>query len=279
MGRRKSASARKNSQKEIEPSVLTLSPDCILCEHPSSHHFHSDNRRDYYQCAQCQLVFVPYHQHLSPEDEKAEYDKHQNVLHDHGYLTFLSRVAKPVLTKLDLANLADNFGENIAVPLAQSSVETKSVPQPQKSDTRLIPPLDTSTKALKGLEFGCGPGPALAAELQRLGLDVDLYDVFYHNDPEILDKQYDFVTCTEVVEHFNRPKRDLPILLDRVKPDGVLGIMTKLVIDKEKFKSWHYKNDLTHVAFFSQTTFEFVAEKFGFEVEFVGNDVILLTKS
>ncbi len=54
--------------------------------------------------------------------------------------------------------------------------------------------------------------------------------------------------------------------------------MTKLVIDADAFKSWHYKNDPTHVSFFSRETFRFLAERDGLDVDFVGNDVILLRK-
>lgn len=239
-----------------------------MCEHPNLSHFHTDKRRDYFQCEQCHLVFVPPSQHLNADDEKAEYDKHQNELHDVGYLRFLSRVALPMLNKLELPHLAEQFGQ-----LAQHEPN-----QPTPNDQRTPNNLAVDNSELVGLEFGCGPGPALATELQRLGLTIELYDLYYHNDPQKLSNQYDFVTCTEVVEHFNTPKKDIETLFALVKPDGVLGIMTKLVINQEKFSQWHYKNDQTHVAFFSQETFHFLAKKYGFDVEFEGNDVILLTK-
>lgn len=55
--------------------------------------------------------------------------------------------------------------------------------------------------------------------------------------------------------------------------------MTKLARDVDAFAHWHYKNDPTHVSFFSRETFSFLAERDGLEVEFVGNDVILLRKT
>jgi len=55
--------------------------------------------------------------------------------------------------------------------------------------------------------------------------------------------------------------------------------MTKMVIDVEAFATWHYKNDLTHVIFFSHATFEYLAERDKLELEFVGKDIILLRKT
>ena len=51
--------------------------------------------------------------------------------------------------------------------------------------------------------------------------------------------------------------------------------MTKLVIDAEAFSRWHYKNDLTHVSFFSKTTMQWLAETYHCELEFVGKDVMI----
>jgi len=57
----------------------------------------------------------------------------------------------------------------------------------------------------QGLDYGCGPGPALAAAPREAGHDVALYDLFIFPDPEPLERLYDFVTCSETVEHFHRP--------------------------------------------------------------------------
>ncbi len=54
--------------------------------------------------------------------------------------------------------------------------------------------------------------------------------------------------------------------------------MTKLVIDKEAFRSWHYIRDMTHISFYSRPTFEYIAEQFNAELTFISSDVILLMK-
>ncbi|WP_413285456.1 class I SAM-dependent methyltransferase [Vibrio sp. MA40-2] len=129
-----------------------------------------------------------------------------------------------------------------------------------------------------GLDFGCGPGPALSMILQESGYNMSLYDIYYYPDREALKKTYDFLTATEVIEHLYYPNIVWQDWLNLVKPSGWIGIMTKLVVDVEAFSKWHYKNDLTHVCFYSRATFQYLAERDKLQLEFVGNDVILLRK-
>lgn len=130
----------------------------------------------------------------------------------------------------------------------------------------------------KGLDFGCGPGPLLAHMLKEAGHTMSCYDLYYANDPEALTQSYDFITCTEVIEHIAEPKQVLQRLIGMLEKGAPLVLMTKLVIDQSRFSNWHYKNDLTHITFFSRKTFEYVAQHFDCEIEFIGNDVIVLTK-
>ncbi|TKB56192.1 class I SAM-dependent methyltransferase [Ferrimonas aestuarii] len=131
----------------------------------------------------------------------------------------------------------------------------------------------------QGLDFGCGPGPTLSLMCQEQGHQMAVYDPYFFPDRQPLRQQYDFVTCTEAIEHFYRPSREWQLLLSLVKPGGTLGLMTKLVKDVDAFANWHYKNDPTHVSFFSRLTFRYLAEQDNLQIEFIGNDVILLQKS
>jgi 2-polyprenyl-3-methyl-5-hydroxy-6-metoxy-1,4-benzoquinol methylase len=130
----------------------------------------------------------------------------------------------------------------------------------------------------RGLDFGCGPGPALAHMLASQGYKMDLYDPNYEPHPEVLKKNYDFVTCTEVMEHLYQPAREWKILLGLVKSGGWLGIMTKLIEDPAAFPKMHYIQDATHVSFYSRATFKFLAKRSALDVKFVGDNVILLHK-
>ncbi|MFY9256696.1 MAG: class I SAM-dependent methyltransferase [Fuerstiella sp.] len=144
---------------------------------------------------------------------------------------------------------------------------------------RLFEPLNAKLQpASNGLDFGCGPGPTLSVMFQEAGHAMAVYDPYYSTDTAPLQATYDFVTCTEVVEHFRNPRRDLDLLWSQVKPGGMLGIMTKLVIDASSFANWHYKNDPTHISFFSRETFQWLAKAWCAELEFVGADVMLFCK-
>lgn len=142
-----------------------------------------------------------------------------------------------------------------------------------------LPLLEKIGADAKGLDFGCGPGPALAHMLREAGHKVALYDIYYQPEKNVLKETYDFLTATEVIEHLRDPKKIWSQWLSLVKPGGWIGIMTKQVTDLEAFACWHYKYDPTHVCFFSRATFHYLAERHKLELEFIGNDVILLRKT
>ena len=130
-----------------------------------------------------------------------------------------------------------------------------------------------------GLDFGCGPGPALAAMLREAGHRVDLYDPLYAPDSAALARgQRDFITATEVVEHLHRPGLELARLWARLRVGGVLGIMTKHVRDREAFDRWHYRNDPTHVCFFSRDSWRWWVRGRRARLAFVADDALLLHK-
>jgi 2-polyprenyl-3-methyl-5-hydroxy-6-metoxy-1,4-benzoquinol methylase len=194
----------------------------------------SDRHRDYRQCPACGLVFVPAHQHLDAAAEKAIYDRHENSLDDAGYRRFLSRMAAPLLARLERPSL--------------------------------------------GLDFGCGPAPLLARMLEAAGHEVARYDLYYRPDEAVLEARYDFITATETIEHLAAPGSTFARWVSMLVPGGWLGIMTKRVIDREAFAHWHYKNDLTHIAFFSDATFSFLARRHALLLDIVDKDVVLFRK-
>ncbi len=129
-----------------------------------------------------------------------------------------------------------------------------------------------------GLEFGCGPGPALATMFKEAGYAIDLYDLYYHPDDSVFSKKYDFITTTEVFEHLYNPTEVLETLLSLLKSDGILVIMTQFALSDEAFKTWWYINDPTHVIFFSTETFEWLAAKYNLELTQASKSVIIIKK-
>ena len=129
-----------------------------------------------------------------------------------------------------------------------------------------------------GLDFGCGPAPVLAEMLADHGHTMAIYDPLYYPDDWVLKDSYDFITCTEAIEHFHTPGTELELLDNLLRPGGWLCIMTKRVINHQRFISWHYKNDQTHVSFFSDHTFNVIGQMFNYTVHLVAPDVVLMCK-
>jgi len=145
---------------------------------------------------------------------------------------------------------------------------------------RLFIPLNERLKPKShGLDFGCGPGPTLSKMFEEAGHHMKLYDPFYAQDEKALEQGYDFITASEVVEHLHDPAMELERLWSILKPGGWLGFMTKLALDKNAFAKWHYKNDLTHVCFFSKETMGWLAGAWGAEYFQADKDVALFQKS
>ena len=146
--------------------------------------------------------------------------------------------------------------------------------------SRLFVPMQSRLHSgSQGLDFGCGPGPTLSKMFEEAGHSVALYDVFYAPDRSVLHQSYDFITTSEVVEHLHDPYKQLDELWTLLKPGGLFGIMTKRVHNRDRFASWHYKNDLTHVCFFSELTFQWLAQKWKATMIIADKDVVLLKKT
>ena len=130
----------------------------------------------------------------------------------------------------------------------------------------------------QGLDFGCGPGPALAAMLESGGHRVALYDPVFFPDDAVLGRQWDFLTCTEVVEHLHHPMAVFRQLDGLLRPGGWLGIMTCFQTDDSRFANWHYRRDPTHIVFYREQTFRWLARYFGWSLSVPRKDVVLLRK-
>jgi SAM-dependent methyltransferase len=212
--------------------------ECPLCACENAIHFYTDKFRSYLRCPHCCLIYVPSSFHLSEAEEQKVYDQHQNKPEDAGYRNFLSRLMSPLLAAL--------------------------------SETGIKPPAS-------GLDFGSGPGPTLSLMLEDASYDMRIYDYYYARHPEVLCQTYDFITSTEVWEHLSQPKQVIDQLFSLLKPKGIIGVMTKRIPDKP-FETWHYIKDPTHITFFADKTFEFIAEQYQCELRLQENDVALLIR-
>ncbi len=82
---------------------------CPSCRTSEGSAFYQD-RREYYRCPVCHLVFVPSYQFLTLQEEKAVYDLHQNSVDDPGYRRFLGRLFGPLSQRLAPGSFGLDFG-------------------------------------------------------------------------------------------------------------------------------------------------------------------------
>ncbi len=140
------------------------------------------------------------------------------------------------------------------------------------------PLLERLPPGAQGVDFGCGPGPALAAMIEEQGHTVTLYDPAFFPDVTVLNRNWDFVTCTEVVEHLHHPLAVFRQLDAMLRPGGWLGVMTCFQTDDSRFANWHYRRDPTHIVFYREETFRWLASHFGWTLTIPRKDVALLQK-
>lgn len=128
----------------------------------------------------------------------------------------------------------------------------------------------------KGLDFGSGQNSVIAHLLKKQGIIVDQYDPIFRNIPNLLSCKYNFIACCEVIEHFHNPSSEFKLLRSLLKPNGELFIMTDLVNENTDFPGWYYKNDFTHVFFYSTKAFHYIVKEFGFSDVTINNRLIVL---
>ena len=176
----------------------------------------------YHVCETCGFTFKDHRFYPNSEEEKSQYDFHQNTFENIGYVNMFKRF------------------------IAQA--------------------IDPFIKKGKALDFGSGPGPVLATLLKEKGFDTEIYDPYYSPNKDVLSHKYDVITLTEVCEHFHSPISMFEQLISLLKKEGYLVIMTQFIKDPKQFLSWWYRRDSTHVAFYTEQSFKYLAAKYNLDI-------------
>lgn len=116
----------------------------------------------------------------------------------------------------------------------------------------------------EGLDFGAGTGPVISKMLRDRAYRISQYDPFFHPYDDLLEKQYDYIVCCEVIEHFYDPTKEFRRLRSLLKPNGRLYCMTGIFTGQTDFRYWTYKNDPTHVSIYQSKTLEWIRDHFNF---------------
>ncbi|PID66182.1 MAG: hypothetical protein CR975_04205 [Gammaproteobacteria bacterium] len=130
-----------------------------------------------------------------------------------------------------------------------------------------------------GLDFGSGKSQAMADLFRRAGHQCDCYDLFYYADTTLLQRQYDFILASEVIEHLYQPKMVFEQWLSLLKTNGILAIMTGFRPADKDFPNWWYKNDPTHVSLFSSKTFAYLQTTYQLQRLCTEKNIVLFKQS
>jgi hypothetical protein len=144
--------------------------------------------------------------------------------------------------------------------------------------SRLADPLcEVLLPGARGIDFGCGPAPALAQIFTSRGCPTVAYDPLFAADTSLLQQHYDFVAASEVAEHAHDPRAFLDTLASMVRPGGTIGIMTRFHGEEATFERWWYRRDPTHVSFHSRRTMRWIARDRGWSLRIPAPNVSIFT--
>ena len=135
---------------------------------------------------------------------------------------------------------------------------------------------DSFSKEHKGLDFGCGEGPVISYLLKEKGYHLGLYDPYFHADPSVFSRKYDYIILSEVMEHFKHPEKEFKLLFSLLNPGGKIFCLTELLTGEIDFPRWHYKNDETHLFFYHERSIRYIAERFGDSTYLIDGRLIVL---
>ncbi len=225
---------------------------CVFCESVSVRRFDLKTKRTlrgFSYCADCGGIAVLPEYFLPLQEQRERYLKHRNSLADSGYKRFLCSFLEAVFA----------FNGGVCVHAA-SILDYGSGPEPA-----LVQLLRESAAG------GAGVRPAALPFLEQTRV-VTGWDPFFAPDlpetdravaaavsssamPEATDG-FDLVTCLEVAEHFEQPQRGFAGIASRCKPGGYAAIGTLPIPADfpipDGFSSWWYKDDRTHVSFYTE---------------------------
>jgi SAM-dependent methyltransferase len=103
------------------------------------------------------------------------------------------------------------------------------------------------------IDYGCGPVPALAGRARERGYRAAAWDPLFASSERNRTGLFDAALLHEVIEHCFEPSAALADAASLLKPGGILAVSTLFKPESpESFLRWWYREDPTHVCFFSR---------------------------
>lgn len=218
---------------------------CFFCEKDDLDAL-SVRGRLYDRCLACGGVFMRPEYYLTPDAERDRYALHHNGLENADYRAYLERF-------LDLA------------------VSYVSRDYPETLPIKTV------------LDWGSGPIPSLVALLRERGYDARGFDPFFLPDYEPFEGGADLVVCLEVAEHFHDPVGSFAEIARNTRSGGFMAVKTGIVPDipafKDFFHTWWYREDPTHVCFYTERALRAIGLRVGLIFSgCAGKDIAVFTK-
>lgn len=114
------------------------------------------------------------------------------------------------------------------------------------------------------LDFGSGPVPALGSLAAERGYGYAPYDPFFAPDGRWRARAWEAIAVHEVAEHLAEPAAAFAELAEALAPGGVLALRTRYQPEGlEGFARWRYRQDSTHVGFFSSACLSAAMSRLG----------------
>lgn len=212
----------------------------------------------YWACFDCGGIALDRTMLLSPDAERARYTLHDNSLKNVGYKQYLEDFLASIVRYPEILNAG-------------------------------------FCNSWRFFDYGSGPEPALVSLLREKGFEARGWDPFFAPEEKCYPGGADIVTCLEVAEHFSDPEKDFAALSSCVTPGGFLALGTHLlddlsyrdqvpvaaldgkpennVSDPERyaaFCTWWYRQDPTHVSFYTKKALVLLAQKNGLKWQGAG---------
>lgn len=211
-------------------------------------------RRDfqYFRCRSCGGISLSEGCYLSVGEQVERYQHHRNELSDSGYVRFLCDFVSSCFSFLrgracsHILDYGSGPSPALVGLLRMVSARQREPQQPRRTACLPDPP---SLAAC--VDFLCHSLPRLPEQDCITG-----WDPFFDCDVNLQEGRADLVLCLEVAEHFERPLEGFAGLAHSCASGGHVAVGTLPIPDgmdiPQGFKGWWYKDDRTHVSFYTE---------------------------
>ena len=212
---------------------------------------------EYFMCRKCNAISLSSNCFLSQAQQRDRYGCHHNVLEDLGYALFLATFLR------DCFSFLPSYSPQLVLDYGCG---------PNPALVQLMQKV--SARQRSGGEGGKIEGSGSVDFQQVVSLEqlVDLlavklpplpesdcilgWDPFFAPKKSLAGRKASLVLCLEVAEHFEDPQEGFDGLAACCAEGGYVAVGTLPIPDSmnipEGFKGWWYKDDLTHVSFYTE---------------------------